>query len=386
MLTDTRVAAIKPPAKGQDEYPDTKVIGLRLRVGATGHKAWTLRKRVGAKTINRKLGTYPAMSLAKARAAALAMIEALEDTGNTETLDRTFKSAAEHWIENKAKRKNKGWEKQERQLELHVYPAWGETKLRAIKRADVRALIEALEGEVLPNRVLALLKTIFRYAVSRDWIEASPSEAIEKPAQEDARDRVLSMDELRRVWIAADLLGYPYGPFTRLLALTGQRRGEVAAMRWSEVDLENATWTIPAGKTKADRAQLVPLSPAAVELLEGLPRLGDHVFTTNGETAISGFAKGKARLDAYLASRGEAVDDWRYHDLRRTAATRMVELGISEHVVGRVLNHAVQGVTGKVYALHTYAPEKRHALDLWASQIDRAVNGERGDNVVQING
>ena len=386
VLTDTKVASIKPPAKGQEEHPDAKVTGLRLRVGATGKKTWTLRKRVGVKTLNRKLGTYPAMSLAKARAAALAMIEALEAEGNTDALDRTFKAAAEHWIENKAKRKNKGWQKQKRQLELHVYPAWEERKLRSIKRADVRDLIEGLEGEVLPNRILALVKTIFRYSLSRDWIEASPAEAMEKPAEETERDRTLDMGEVARVWNAAELLGYPYGPFVRLLLLTGQRRGEVAKMKWADVDLDAAAWAFDAEDAKAKRGQLVPLSPIAKSIVESLPRFGPYVFSTTGETPISGFAKAKKRLDSYLEGQGDPIDDWRFHDLRRTAATHMVRLGVTEHLVGRVLNHKVQGVTGKVYALHSYAPEKRHALDLWAAEVDRAVYGERGGNVVQING
>ena len=107
MLTDTRIASIKPPATGQEEHPDHKVTGLRLRVGAGGAKTWTLRKRVGSKTINRKLGTYPALSLAAARSAAEAMIASLEQAGTTEGIDRTFGQAAQHWIDNKAKDKNR---------------------------------------------------------------------------------------------------------------------------------------------------------------------------------------------------------------------------------------------------------------------------------------
>ena len=117
----------------------------------------------------------------------------------------------------------------------------------------------------------------------------------------------------------------------------------------------------------------MPLSPKASAIINGLPRFGPYVFSTTGETPISGFAKAKNRLDSYLAGQGDPIDDWRLHDLRRTAATHMVRLGVTEHLVGRVLNHAVQGVTGKVYALHSYAPEKRHALDLWAAAIEEMV-------------
>lgn len=380
MLTDSKVASIKPPRSGQAEYPDAKVTGLRLRVGAGGAKTWILRRRLGSGFINRKIGTYPATSLAKARENALAMIEALETAGTTEPLDRTFRQAAERWIED---RKRPAMIR--RQLELHVYPAWGARRLMDIKRADVRELIRGIEGEVLPNRVLASIKSIFSHAVKQDWLEHSPADHLDKPKVETARERVLSMDEIARVWRAAGLLGYPGGPWARLLILTGQRRSEVAGMRWADLDLEAGTWILTSGQTKAKRANLVPLSRAALAIIREMPCIGDYVFGTSANTPMRGFARDKARIDQYLESRGEGLAEaWRFHDLRRSAATHMVRLGIPELVVSRVLNHAVQGITGKVYALHSYAPEKRHALDTWAAEIERAVNGERGGNVVQL--
>jgi integrase len=386
MLTDTKIAAIKPPSAGQAEHPDNKVTGLRLRVGHGGTKTWIVRRRVGAKVLNKKLGTYPAMGLAAARKAAEKLIEALERDGSTDAIERTFGDVADFWIKNVAIGKNAKWEGQERQLELHVLPAWADRKIVEIKRRDVRDLLDNLEGRVLPNRVLALIKTIFRYALSRDWIEASPIEGIDKPRSEKARDRVLDMDEVSRIWSAAELLGFPYGPFVRLSLLTAQRRGEVAGMRRTHLDLKAATWTIPAADTKADRAQMVPLSPQAVAIIEALPDLGDYVFTTTGDTPISGFAKAKTRLDHYLSRKGNPLGDWRFHDLRRTAATHMVRLGITETIVSRVLNHAVQGVTAQVYALHSYAPEKRSALDRWAAEIDRAAAGKPADTIVKLRG
>lgn len=371
MLTDTKVAAIKPPKAGQEEHPDSKVTGLRLRVGAGGAKSWIVRRRVGSKVINRKLGTYPAMKLAAARRSAETLIEALERDGSTESLDRTFGEVGAYWIDKVAKGKNDGWEDQRRQLELHVYPVWQDRKMAGIKRRDVRDLIDGLEGKVLPNRILALIKTIFRFALSRDWIDASPVEGIEKPKPERARDRWLDMKEVASVWNAAELLGYPAGPFTRVLMLTAQRRGEVAEMGWSDLDLDAGTWVIPSEVTKADREHLVPLSPTVVSILRAMPELGPYVFTTTGDTPFSGFAKAKTRLDHYLTSKGEALESWRFHDLRRTAATHMVRLGVPETVVSRVLNHAVQGVTAQVYALHSYAPEKRDALCRWADEVSQ---------------
>ena len=384
MLTDTKIAAIKPPAKGQEEHPDHKVTGLRLRVGAGGAKTWTLRRRVGAKTINRKLGTYPAMKLAKARDAAEAMIEALEREGSTEGLDRTFGHVARHWIETKAKERNRRWEHQEAQLNRHLIPAWRDRPIAEIGRHEIRELVEGIEGKVLPNRILALIKTIFRHAMSRDWLEASPAEAVEKPKAERSRDRVLDMGEVARVWNAAGLLGYPEGHWVRVLLLTAQRGGEVTSMRWDDLDLDAATWTIPAAKAKANRANLVPLSPAVVQIIQSMPELGEYVFTTTGDKPINAFAKAKTKLDTFAAAKRDPLPAWRFHDLRRTAATHMVRLGIPELVVSRVLNHAVQGITGQVYALHSYAPEKRNALEVWAAEVDRAVNGERGGNVVRL--
>ncbi|MBO9519793.1 MAG: tyrosine-type recombinase/integrase [Porphyrobacter sp.] len=384
MLTDTKIAAIKPPASGQDEHPDHKVTGLRLRVGSSGKKAWIVRRRVGAKVVNKKLGNYPSMGLAAARNEAEKLIAALDRDGSTEALDRTFGAVAGHWITNVAKDKNDRWKDQERQLELHVYPAWRDRKIVEIKRADVRDLIEGIEGKILPNRVLALIRTIFRFALSRDWIDATPVEGIEKPKEETARDRVLDMAEIKRVWDAAGLLGYPFGFYTRMLILTGQRRGEVAGMRWDDLDLQNATWTLRSEDTKADRAQLVPLSEPALALIKATPQMGKFVFTTDGETHISGFAKGKQKLDAFMSAAGDPLAPWRLHDLRRSAATHMVRLGIPENIVSRVLNHAQQGVTAKVYALHSYSPEKRNALDRWAAEILRTVEGKPATKVVKL--
>ena len=183
------------------------------------------------------------------------------------------------------------------------------------------------------------------------------------------------MDEVERIWRTAPLLGFPFGQYIRMLLLTGQRRTEVARMRWADIDRANKAWTIPTSETKADRAQLVPLPPQAMEIIEACPEMGPYVFTTDGETAIANFAKNKSKLDEYIAAKGAVLPPWRLHDLRRTAATHMVRLGFSMEIVGRVLNHAAQGITATTYGLHDYAPQKREALKAWADEVDRASNG-----------
>lgn len=384
MLTDTKVAAFKPSSAGI-EYRDLGVKGLRVRVGSSGKKTWLVRARAGDKIVNRKLGAYPGMTLASARVAAQQLLETLTRDGGTETLDRTFREAAEQWVDRVAKPKNSSWRLQERRLEMHVLPKWGHRKIVDIRRRDVRELLDGVEGDVLPNRVLAIVKTVFRFALSRDWIDASPAEGVEKPNTDGARDHVLSMDEIARVWRATDLLGFPFGQYVKVLMLNGQRRTEVSSMRWDLVDLDAGTWAMQSSETKSGRGHLVPLSPAVVAILDTLPRFGPFVFTTDGETHLSGYAKLKKKIDTFIAvDGGDVMAQWRFHDLRRSAATHLVRLGVLEEVVGKVLNHASQGVTAKVYALHRYEPEKRNALDRWAAEVDRAVNARDAEKVVEL--
>lgn len=369
MLTDAKIAKLKPPTDGQIEHRDHKVTGLRLRIGSGGTKSWIYRARVGARTINKKLGTYPGLRLDDARHAALKIVQAIARSGSPDAMERTFGQTADLWIEKVAKLKNASWHDQKRRLELHVLPKWRDRKLLDIRRGDVRALVDDIEGVILPNRVLAVIRTVFRYALSRDWIEFSPAEGIGKPKAERARDRVLSMSELARIWSVTALLGYPFGSFVRVLILTAQRRSEVASIRWRDIDLERRIWTIPAAFTKGGRGQMVPLSPQVAAILASSPRLGDYVFTTDGETYIRCFSKLKIRVDKLLAVESE-FNGWRLHDLRRSAATHMVRLGVLEEVVARILNHARQGVTARVYALHSYANEKRVALESWAAEVE----------------
>jgi integrase len=206
---------------------------------------------------------------------------------------------------------------------------------------------------------------------------------VKPPAEERSRDRVLSAEELRLVWLATERQDWPFGPFVKLLLLTAQRLNEVAGMRWSELDLDAAMWTLPAERAKNDKAHHVPLSVQAIALIRSLPRLDgtDFVFTTTGRTPISGFGRAKQRLDETVQTirreeaevAGESFDkaaafpEWRFHDFRRTAVTGMAEMGIAPHVADRILNHVqgtIRGVAA-VYNRHAYLDERRKALQDW---------------------
>ena len=143
-------------------------------------------------------------------------------------------------------------------------------------------------------------------------------------------------------------------------------------MRWERIDLREGLWTLDSEEVKSARKHLVPLAPAAVAILRQTPRLGEFVWTDNGRTHVSGFTRAKSRLDKFIAADGQALSAWRLHDLRRTVATHLVRLRVSEATVESMLNHAPQGVTARTYTLHSYLPEKREALTLWAQDLTRA--------------
>lgn len=371
-LTDARVSALRPPQKGQDEYPDDLVQGLRIRVGAGGRKSWIVRARSGKQQINKTLGTYPLISLGAARDMAREFLLTLIKDGGVHR-ERTFGELVDHWIEHVAKPKNKSWHNQMRRLEIYVLPKWRNTDLASIRRSDVRDLIDGIEGKVAPGRALAIIRTLFRYAMGRDWVEASPAEAIPNPSSDTPRNRYLDMKEVTAVYEVANLLGYPFTGFIKMMILTAQRRTEVASMKWADIDLEAGTWVLSSEDTKSARSHLVPLSSQAVELLKATPQFGPYVWSSDGETHVKGYSKAKQRIDTFLQSGGLELKPWRLHDLRRTVATHMVRLGVSELVVGRVLNHAPQGVTARTYALHSYEEEKRAGLSVWVDDIDRTL-------------
>jgi integrase len=223
--------------------------------------------------------------------------------------------------------------------------------------------------------------------VSRGIIKSNPCDGISPPSEETARDRVLSLDELHLVWNATDRLGFPFGPITKLLILTGQRRSEVGDMEWNEIDVEKCIWTIPAVRSKNKRQHVVPLSPEATEIIHSLPRFaGSKFLFSSGDTPPSGFSKAKVRLDKLIAeANGEPIPPFVLHDLRRSAASGMAAIGIDLHVIERALNHisgSFSGIVG-VYQRHKYEDDVRRALEAWARQIVSLINKETG-NIVEL--
>jgi integrase len=274
-----------------------------------------------------------------------------------------------------------------RLLQQHVLPQLRGRKINEISRRDILDVLDKVVDNGAPisaNRTLAAVRKLFNWCVSRDIIAVSPCAGVKPPTPERARDRVLSDDELVRVWRAAEKIGGPFGALVQLLALTGQRRDEVAGMRWDELSPDVHLWTLPRGRVKTDQGHEVPLSAAATAILKSIPRITDSPFvlTTNGTAPSSGYSKGKRKLDALLPSDMPA---WRLHDLRRTVASGMARLGINLPVIEKVLNHSSGSFAGvvSVYQKHSFADEKRAALDSWSQHIERVVSGKLA-KVVQL--
>ena len=271
-------------------------------------------------------------------------------------------------------------------LRVHVVASWRGRAFGSITRADVRAMLDKIvdDAPIMANRVHSIARKLFNWAVENEIVAASPIAGVKPPAEEASRDRVLSDDELRVVWCAADKTGPPFGPLVKLLILTGQRRGEVAGMEWSEIDIENRLWTLPRERTKNDRRHEVPLSTQALAIIKQLPRISDrYVFSINGTAPINSFGKNKDSLDELLPD----MPSWVIHDLRRTVASGMARLGINLPVIEKVLNHvsgSFAGIVG-VYQRHDFADEKRKALEVWANHIAELI-ADKPVKVAQLRG
>jgi integrase len=391
MLTDISVKTkLAKPTEKRIEHPDGRISGLYLIQQPSGAASWALRYRANGKPVKLTLGTYPAISLADARRGAqkaLGEIAAGKDPAAEKTAARAALKAAESptdtvaafapiFLKRRVQEKcgSRGAKDTERLLKVEILPKLGDVPLSELKRARINDFLDPIKDRApfIANRALAVLKSLCSFAVDRGVIDISPLAGMKLPAEEKSRDRVLTDDELARIWKAADVLKAGYGPALRMLMLTGQRLGEVSGMRRSEI--AGDTWTLPGDRTKNGVAHTIPLTAQALALLPS--ESGDKVFGP-----LLNWGRAKAALDA-----ASGVMDWRLHDLRRTVASRMAGIGIAPHVVEAVLNHKTGVIKGiaAVYNRYSYADEKRAGLEAWGRAVESTVSGSRTPNVVEI--
>ena len=419
-LTDRFLRSLKPAAPGKRyiEY-DGQVPHFGVRVTdrcadeCKGSFVLVTRFPGSKNPTAREIGNYPGMSLATARTVARAWLEDLrqgvdpkakqaearrqEEKKRADTFSATFESFAEDHLS--ALRSGAAVKTA---IARHVTPRWGDRPMAEIRRADLIELGRTLKRDtpIAANRIVTNLKVFGKWLEDQGILESSPFATVKRPSKENPRDRVLSDIEIRAKWEACGELG-AFGRAFRLMLATGQRRTEVGGMRWTELDRDRALWTLPSGRTKANRSHEVPLSALALSILDECPRFADFVFSTGksgegGEARpISGWGKAKDKLDAlalkrlraWAEERGEEppaeLASWHLHDLRRTCATNLARLGVDRVVIAKILNHAEGGVT-QIYDRYRYEAEKRRGLDLWAQRLAAIVAGGDSANVVRL--
>jgi integrase len=217
--------------------------------------------------------------------------------------------------------------------------------------------------------------------VGRAILDQSPAENVPLPSKEVTRDRVLDDDELARVILAAREIGGPYGGIVELLALTGQRREEVAQLQWRELDLTQRVWTIPKSRTKNAKAHVVHLSAQAMAMLKQAEPRGPYVFSLFGDKPFVEFSRAKRRLDQL-----SGVTEWRLHDLRRTCVSGMARLGIAPHIADKILNHQSGTISGvaAVYQRHEFLSERQQALERWGAHIEKILSAGANERPIEF--
>jgi integrase len=395
-LTQASIAGLELDSdKSEQRFFDDDLTGFALRVRAGGKRTWIIQYRNAAgKSTTKNLGSCKTLSLTQARQLAkrdLANVTLGSNPQKEKSAARiraaeTLGSFATKFLDHQRDRlKPRSFQQVDTHLTKHWAPLTS-LSVHDITRRNIAVRlseIAAERGAFAANRARATLSKFFTWAMKEGVAETNPVVGTNRQADEQARDRVLTDAELITVWQACRT--DDYGRIVQLLILTGQRRDEVGAI--AKTELVARSWLIPGKRTKNGLAHEVPLSDLAAGILkQAIAREGrsgrDTIFG-DGSGGFSGWSKAKAALDKRIEPKPAA---WRVHDLRRTVATRMADLGVLPHVIEAILNHISghkAGVAG-VYNRALYSAEKRQALDLWAAHIEALLAGKPASNILPM--
>jgi integrase len=358
-LTDVVVSRLKEPGT----YFDESTPAFAVRVGKNRKTWFVIRGRERERT---NIGQYPAVSLADARKEAKKLLT----EAPAKHSKMTFSAACDFYKEEIKAKKPRTQKDYNRILDKYLLPKLGKKKLPEIEYEDVTAITDGLAPSE-KSHCLAVARTFLRWCVQppRRYIPHSPLEGVQVvPGKR--RKRILKPDELKKVWDAATVEGYPYGTIVHLLILTGQRKSEIANLRRTWIDQKARTITLPEWVCKNSREHTFPYGNMVAAELETVPRFNstDLLFpsTVSDERPVSGWSKYKKRL-------GDGVPAWRLHDLRRTFGTTLAEMEIEPHIVERLLNHSMGAIgnqadsivsaVAEVYILAKYLPKMRNAIE-----------------------
>jgi integrase len=365
-------------------YWDAGLPGFGVKVTPKGRKVFIVLYRTGgagSKLRKYTIGPYGRVTLHQARAVAQRVFAAKTEgrdpaAEKREAKRRTVADRVEDLLElfiAQRLSQNRSGEEIARLLRREIGKPWGDRSIHSINKRDVVEVIAAIEQRGAPvaaNKTLKSIKQFLRWCVGRAILDQSPAEGVPLPAKETSRDRVLDDEELARVIVAARKIGDPYGGIVELLALTGQRREEVARLTWEEIDFIRRIWKIPKSRTKNGKAHVVHLCDQALAVLNRLGRRGPFVFSLLGRKPFQRFGQYKSLLDSV-----SGVAGWRLHDLRRTCVSGMARLGVAPHVADKILNHQSGTISGvaAVYQRHEFLSERKDALERWGAHVARLV-------------
>jgi integrase len=384
--TVTRLAL--PEGKADVIHFDDGMPGFGLRLRKSGEqvrRSWVVQYRRAGATRRLLLGSADVLGVEQARAAAkkaLGKVALGGDPQGEKAEQRardmfTMSALADDYL--KAKEgsvRARTLVESQRYLTGPYFKPLHNMPVEQITRRDVAARVLAItreSGARTGGRARSALNSMFAWAMGQGLAENNPVVGTNEPKTAPSRDRVLTDAELGAVWKACG--DDDFGRIVRLLLLTGQRRTEVGGVTWGELDLDGGTWTIPAQRTKNGRQHTLPLSALAASVIEAIPqRVGrDCLFGERGTSGFCSWATAKAALDVRL---GGQVAKWTLHDIRRSVATRMCDLGVMPHVVEQILNHQSGHRAGVVGTYNRSAYEKpvKAAMMQWSDHI-RAITG-----------
>ena len=388
-LTKSTIDSLRTP-NSDVVYWDAGVPGFGVKVTPKGRKVFIVLYRTGgagSKLRKYTIGPYGRVTLHQARLAAqkvfAARLEGRDPAAEKrEAKRRVMADCVEDLLETfiaQRLSKNRSVAEISRLLRREVGNPWAGRSIHEITKRDVVEVVSGIEQRGAPgtaNKTLKSIKTFLRWCVGRAVLDRSPAEGVPLPAREVARDRALDDEELAQVILAARKIGSPYGGIVELLALTGQRRQEVAGLQREELDLAQRIWTIPKARTKNAKAHIVHLSKEALAVLKRADQREPLVLSLLGTKTFQDFTHAKRLLDQL-----SGVTGWRLHDLRRTCVSGMARLGVAPHVSDKILNHQAGTISGvaAVYQRYDFLPERQDALNRWGAHVAHIMAEAAGD-------
>jgi integrase len=368
-LTEISVRNLAPPASGQETHWDASLPGFGIRLSAGGGATWIVMHGKDRRRLS--VGKYPVVGIAKAREEAKKLLAEASLRKNASVSITVESLVAQFLKASEARNKPRTTADYCRLLHRHLVPQLGKRRVGDLRARDVSRLVDGLvDTPSEANHALTAIKAVLGFAHRHHYIENNPALSIPLPGKRNSRDRILSEHEIAVAWKAAMELGYPFGHIVKLCLLTGQRRGEIALMKWSYVDIKARLVTFPAEMVKNNRQHTFPYGDAVAAVLEEIAEVSEYLFPAGKPNGLvfNGWAKQKAALD-----RLAPLPHWTLHDLRRTFSSQLAALGIPIHVTEKLLNHVsgtLSGVAG-VYNRYSYAAEMRAAMEAYEVHILR---------------